>query len=101
MQAVVVKVETGRVERFRGMHAFQPAVDRERPAMIVADELPRVSGVGKTYLVATVRATVQKALYAAVFLANDDYVVLPHIGGDIVACLGNLRFVSNKQPAAR
>jgi len=68
--------------------------------MVVANKLAGVAEVGKADLVATVRAGVEEALHAAVFLADDQHIVFTHIGRDVVAGLGNLGFVGDEQPAA-
>jgi len=83
------------------VHAQQAAVAPERPAVVITDELAGIALVGETHPVAAVRTGVEHDADRAVLGAAGDHRILPHIGGDEVALLWHLRFVADKQPAAR
>src|SRR5258708_23025891 len=46
-------------------------------------------------------ADVEKGMHAAAAIANHQYRVLAHIGGQEIAGLGNLAVMAQKQPASR
>ncbi|MCY1438955.1 hypothetical protein D9M71_551730 [compost metagenome] len=99
-QAVLRLVEGAVLVDTRLVHAAQRAIGTEGPAVVVADEAAGVTGLGETHLVAAVRAGVDQHLDRGILLANHQHLVLTHGGGDVVAGLGNLRFVGDEQPAA-
>ena len=76
------------------------AVGAEGPAVVGADECAGVAVVGAAQAVAAVAADVQEGVYLALPVAGDQHRVLPHVGGEEVAWLGDLGLVAQEQPAA-
>ena len=67
--------------------------------MVIAYKTPSITGIGKAHFVAAMRAGIQEDLDGAVFLAANDHAIFTHVSGEKIARIGNLRIMSNKQPA--
>ena len=70
------------------------------PAMEATGELSGIAAIGPAHLHTPMPTRVQKCSNRAVVTAADEDRIFTHIGRHVIAGLGDLRFVTEKQPAA-
>jgi hypothetical protein len=70
------------------------------PTVISAGECLAVTEIGATQTCPAMAAHVQKSTYGASGIARDQNRIFAHVGREEIAWMGNLRLMTEKQPAA-